>query len=396
MGLDVLVAVVVALLDALSTSTSSDPFGASRPWTAILPVAAAAALVLRRRRPLLVAALVIALDLGVTGSDTGHALLAVAVVAYTVGLERSLGAGWATAAVAVVLSLVALVVSARPYARTADTLDGRVWVYVLELSVACLLAMVMSAWIGTRRRYLSALVELARRLALERDQRGRLAVGEERARIAREMHDIVGHGLSVMIRLADGAGGVMGSDPERAHAATDLIASTGRSSLAELRRTLGVLRATPELEPQPTASDLDELVERFRAAGLPVALRRTGPVDRLTGGVGLVVHRAVQEALTNALRHARTPGRVLVEVVAQDGDVVVTVTDDGGAAPEGAGVSASEGSGRGLLGLRERAAMFGGAVTAGPRPNGGWRVRVTLPDGAGRSTEKSTDEQEPR
>ncbi|WP_157887412.1 sensor histidine kinase [Frondihabitans sp. PAMC 28766] len=251
--------------------------------------------------------------------------------------------------------------------------------------VGLVIVLLFGSNIGNRRRYLQALIGRAAQLARERDQQGLLATAAERARIAREMHDVVAHSLSVVVRLSDGAEAVAESDPARSREAVRQIGEVGRESLRDMRRLLGVLRDgegddSPELGPQPTLAELDHLVETYRATGLPVAVQQSGtpPTD---AGVQVAVYRAVQESLTNALRYSREPNRVLVQLDYTRG-VAIEVTDDG----LNLGPMASVGTGRGLVGLRERAAVFGGTVEAGPRidpttgqDGGGWRVRVILP-----------------
>ncbi|MDT0443807.1 sensor histidine kinase [Streptomyces johnsoniae] len=201
------------------------------------------------------------------------------------------------------------------------------------------------------------------------------AVTEEQARIARELHDVIAHSVSVVVVQAAAADDVFDERPDQARSALRAIESSGRATLAELRRLLAVVRPEPdERSPQPGLDRLGELAEPLRAAGLPVSLtvRVPGP---LPAGVEVSAYRIVQEALTNVLRHARARR---VEVTARaDGDVLeVEVTDDGA----GAGVHAGARGGFGLVGMRERAAVLGGTVAAGPRPGGaGFRVHARLP-----------------
>ncbi|UNX53918.1 histidine kinase [Georgenia sp. TF02-10] len=225
---------------------------------------------------------------------------------------------------------------------------------------------------------LAALEERARRLEVERDQQARIGAAAERARIAREMHDVVAHSLSVVIAQADGGRYAAATDPAAAERALVTIGQTGRDALADIRRILGVLRQEDEdggaLLPQPTGSDLDALVGQVRAAGLPVSLVRTGAERPLPAGAGLALYRIVQEALTNTLKHAGPAARATVHLQWSPGAVAVQVDDDG------RGASAlDDGQGHGLLGMRERAALYGGTVDAGPRPGGGFRVQARLP-----------------
>ncbi|MEV1155911.1 histidine kinase [Micromonospora chokoriensis] len=226
--------------------------------------------------------------------------------------------------------------------------------------------------VRTRRAYLIALEDRAARLEIERDQQARLAVAEERARVAREMHDIVGHHVSVIVGLADGSAALARSRQEQTAEPLRLIGETGRQALAELRRVLGVLRGEdtdPQLRPQPGIDDLDRLLPSVRAAGLPVTYSTSGELHTLGKGLQLAVYRIVQEALTNTLKHAGRSASATVTLAACQGEVRVRVLDNGPAIPAPPS--------HGLLGIRERAAMYSGVVTAGPVENG-WLVDVVL------------------
>ncbi|WP_250004843.1 sensor histidine kinase [Actinoplanes sp. M2I2] len=243
----------------------------------------------------------------------------------------------------------------------------------LGMSVA---AVASGVAVRTRRAYLMALEDRATRLEVERDQRDRLAVADERARVAREMHDIVGHHVSVIVGLADGGTALATSRDEQTAEPLRLIGETGRQALAELRRVLGVLReedADPQLSPQPGIDDLDRLLPSVRAAGLPVTYSTSGDLHTLGRGVQLAVYRIVQEALTNTLKHAGRGAAADVTLAASDGQVRVRVRDNGRGEPAAPS--------HGLLGMRERAAMYGGVVTAGPAGSG-WLVDVVLKEPA--------------
>ncbi|GAB2920792.1 sensor histidine kinase [Nonomuraea fastidiosa] len=254
---------------------------------------------------------------------------------------------------------------------------------------------VVTIWLSglyasTRRRYLESLEERAERAERERDQQARMAAAAERARIARELHDVVAHNVSVMVVQADGAGYALDTDVEQARTAVKAISATGRAALAEMRRLLGVLRKTEDdsqeaepgkaaseragaadYYPQPGLAQLDELVATF---AVPATLRVSGDPARLPEGQQLAVYRIVQEALTNVLKHGGPGASATVEIDVSGGDVQVRVTDDGrGAAASHAG------GGHGLIGMRERAGMYGGAVSAGPRRGGGFEVVARLP-----------------
>lgn len=223
---------------------------------------------------------------------------------------------------------------------------------------------------------------MATMIAQEREQLTQLAVSAERTRIAREMHDIVAHNLSVMIALADGAALTVERDPARAQAAIHQVAATGRSALAEMRNTFALLRsapgeADPKLEPEPTLADLDELLEAARSTGLQVVYHTTGTTDGLSAGLQLAVFRLIQEGATNALKHAPGATRLQVSIRRGQEDLRVVVDDNGGAGPQPAAF------GHGLIGMRERVALHGGRLFAGPTGSG-WRVSAWLPlDGHG-------------
>jgi signal transduction histidine kinase len=240
-----------------------------------------------------------------------------------------------------------------------------------------------SAWIlgdnlRQRRERVHDLEERARRLQAEQEERELRAVGEERARIARELHDLVAHSLSVIVLQAGAARRIVAGQPARAGPAFSSIEGVGREALAEMRRLVGILRkesaGSRELEPQPSLARLEELVERVRGAGLEVSLREEGERPPLPPGVDLSAYRIVQEALTNTLQHARA-SHAEVAIIYDPGRLEILVMDDG-VGPAGNG---QHGDGHGLIGMRERVAMFGGELdTTGP-PGGGFCVRATLP-----------------
>jgi signal transduction histidine kinase len=215
----------------------------------------------------------------------------------------------------------------------------------------------------------------AARAEREREERARSAVTEERARIARELHDVVGHSVSVMTVQASAVRRLLRPEQQREREALLIVEQTGREALAEMRRMVGVLRRpeeAPALAPQPSLEHLGKLVEQAREAGLPVDLRVEGEPLPIPAGVDLTAYRLVQEGLTNALKHARAE-RAQVLVRYTDGAIEVTVSDDG------RGAGSGDGGGHGLVGMRERVAVYGGELEAGPRPEGGYRLRAKLP-----------------
>ena len=233
----------------------------------------------------------------------------------------------------------------------------------------------IAAWVlgdnlRIRRAYLRELEARAERLEREQEESVRRATAEEQARIARELHDVIAHNVSVMVVQAAAADDVFETQPARAREALQAIERTGRAALTELRRLLDGVRTT-EFAPQPGLAGLDALVEGVRAAGLPVTLEVEGELGDLPAGLDLSAYRIVQEALTNAIKHA---GASAAEVrVRRTADEVELEVVDDGHGPSG------NGRGQGLIGMRERASLLGGEVEAGPKPGGGFRVRAKLP-----------------
>jgi signal transduction histidine kinase len=212
-------------------------------------------------------------------------------------------------------------------------------------------------------------------LEREREEKARAAVAEERVRIARELHDVVAHAISVIVLQARGGRRSLGTDPGETREALDMIEATGSEALAEMRRLLGMLRRDDEeiaLAPQPSLRYLDALAAQVREAGLPVDLSVEGEPTELPPGVDLSAYRIVQEALTNALKHAG-PATARVVVRYRENDLELDIADTG------AGASASDGEGHGLAGMRERVWLYGGKIEAGPRDGGGFAVRARLP-----------------
>jgi signal transduction histidine kinase len=234
-------------------------------------------------------------------------------------------------------------------------------------------AWLLGAYVRTRREYLRAVEERAAQLEREQEANARRAAAEEQARIAREVHDVVAHNLSVIIVQATAADEVFASDPADAQRAVRTIGSTARRALDELRYVLGASGQRPALAPQPTLGGLDALLEQVRAAGLEVELEIVGEQRELPPALELSAYRIVQEALTNTLRHAAA--RHATVTLRFDPEAVsIDVLDDGSAQPTAGG-----GNGRGLIGMRERVTTFGGRLEAGPDNGGGFRVSARLP-----------------
>lgn len=251
--------------------------------------------------------------------------------------------------------------------------------------MTCAVVVLVGIAVRTRRDYTASLLERARQLEVERDQQARLAAAAERARIAGEMHDIIGHHLSVITGLADGGSYAARKNPERATQALEAIGDTSREALGELRKLLGMLRdATAELAPQPALADLDQLLGRVREAGLPVRVTTSGRGGELSPGLQLAVYRIVQEALTNTLKHAGPGARAEVTIGYAPHGVDLGIMDTAGSSTvsglsDGPNAPNSPYGGQGIPGMRQRAALYGGTLDAGPLPSGGWRVHVHLP-----------------
>jgi signal transduction histidine kinase len=260
------------------------------------------------------------------------------------------------------------------------------WRQQITMMVA-LGALVFGVWaLGERRRtrglYVAQLEERAAQLERDRDREAKLAVSNERTRIAREIHDVVAHGLSIMIVQADGGLYAADASPEQAKKALATIGDTGRASLTEMRKMLGLLKqdVQPDLDPdqprpQPGVSSLPELIDNVRQAGLTVDYQVTGTPRDLPALLGLTAYRIVQEGLTNTLKHAGPGARTSVQLDFGREMLTVVVTDDG----RGAGVAPSSDPGHGLVGMRQRASISGGTVNAGPKAGGGYEVIAKLP-----------------
>jgi len=254
-----------------------------------------------------------------------------------------------------------------------------------------LLAWVLGDSMRYRRGYYAALEDRAARLEAERDAQAKVAAAAERARIARELHDVIAHHVSVMVVQADGARYALRTDPRTTENALAAISGTGRQALTEMRRLLGVLRTAGDqaaLAPVPGLGDLRELLDQARAAGLPVTYTLSGTPRELPESAELAAYRVVQESLTNTRKHAGLAATAAVTLRYEPDELVVEVTDDGIAAPSG------DGGGHGLAGMRERIEMYGGTIEAGRQATGGFRVfaRLPCPAGARASDARASDD----
>jgi len=323
-------------------------------------------LLLRRRHPLAVLAATTAATAAVTAGWGFYNPLPAGIALFTVATlcERSVS----LRAGALALAVLALPLWHEAGWANPVGLVGRLLVFVV--------AWLLGESLRTQRRYVSALEERAEQLEREREAEAARAVAEEQARIARELHDVVAHSVSVMVVQAAAASDVFETRPERAREALRAIEAAGRGALLELRRLLGSVRGErPEYAPQPRLDRIDELVERVRAAGLEVELRVEGEPRPLPVAVELSAYRVVQEALTNVLKHAHATRAAIVVRYGEDG-LDVEVRDDGSGGGNGGGI------GHGLIGMRERVAVFGGSLEAGPVAGGGFAVAARFPAGA--------------
>ncbi|MDQ0892561.1 sensor histidine kinase [Agromyces ramosus] len=352
--------------------------------------ASAAAMLVRRSRPWLLmgVAWVVCLVVYPFGSVD---LFPVLVALYALAVYRSTRAAWIAFGGSVVVGIASANLAL--LAQAGDTVapfGAGAPESAVQFAILMLIATLIGVTVGNRRRYLNALIARAHDLARERDQQAQLATAVERSRIAREMHDIVSHSLTVMVTLADGSAATAERDPERAAEAMRHVAESGRTALGDMRRMLGVL-AEPatlpaDLSPQPGAAAIPALIGSFRAAGMPVRLTTTG-AGVSDPNLQLTIYRIVQEGLTNAFRYAASATRVDVDLEHRDTEVLVTVTDDA-TSPS---VPDLEGGGLGLVGMRERVALYGGTLEAGPRAQRGWRVSAMLHTDAGSTNDAETD-----
>jgi signal transduction histidine kinase len=370
-------AVEVLLLDIATAAPLFDG-DENRLWVWLLDQALILPLFVRRRAPnsvfLLLCGLAFVQWLAHVPLAADAGLL---VALYTVAARRSRRDALAAAGV---LEVGVVLASVR-FAPASDGLVGSL-IFLSGLVTAALFGGV--AW-RSHVAYLDSVVETAARLERDRDQQARIAVIGERTRIAREMHDIVAHSLSVVVALADGAVLTNPRDPDEATEAMRQVSDVGRQSLAEMRRLLGILRddsvaAEAPLAPQPGLTELNSLLDQVRAVGLAADLTTVGEPRPLPATEDAAAYRIVQESLTNALKHARDATRIAIAVGWSDRELTVDVSDDGKRGGERVTVP-----GHGLLGMSERVALFGGDVRAGPLPGRGWRVTARLPIPSGAS-----------
>jgi signal transduction histidine kinase len=368
-------ATLAAMVTAVPDSTRNDPH--PRGAAVIVLVLAGAPLLVRRRWPIPVFAVVLALSAGVALWGHVHAVngLALIIALYTVAVMRPRRDALVCAGLLEVTVVIGLFLFA----------GSDWWFDAIFASGMVAAALGLGLYVATRRAYLAELHDRAERLERERDQQGALAAAAERARIAREMHDIVAHHLTVMVTLSDAAIAASAASPERATEVMRSVSATGRRALADTRRLLGVLHQPPgqdsgeNLQPVPDLTQLDALIEQVRSAGLDTRLEIHGAAPDVPAGVQLTVYRLVQEALTNTLKHGGPGARATVRLQFLPGELRVDIDDDGA----GAAAPATASIGSGLVGMQERVHAYGGDVQAGPGQPGGWKVsaRLHLDDG---------------
>jgi signal transduction histidine kinase len=353
-------AAVVALVTVTSivVTDRNDASEQATAWAWGLQALQLVPLAWRRRAPVIVAALVFAgaFGYGMANLPDPAFPFAPAVAVYSVGAFRPRSVSVPCAVAITLVAAFALALDSQ-----ADAEDVAVNYFIGITS------WVVGDTMRTQRERTSW-------LAARKDDETRRAAADERVRIARDLHDVVAHHISVIVVQAEAAQEVLATRPDQAEGAMAAVADTARTALGELRRTLGVLRTDPALAPQPDLAAVDDLAASVRQAGLAVDVRTTGEARPVDGVVGLTAYRVVQEALTNVLRHAHA-SRARVDLAFADRALVVTVADDG----RGGAVNGTSPAGQGLIGMRERVVVLGGDLEAGPVPGGGFRVRARLP-----------------
>ncbi|MEU3821494.1 sensor histidine kinase [Streptomyces sp. NPDC052644] len=379
-----------AVLGAMVLGSFADPHGngtgptfgtrSPRPAGVVLMVAGAAALVARRRAPKAVLACTAAATVAefVAGDPPAPVAMSAVVALYTVASRTDRPTTWRVGlATMTVLTAAAMSFGSAP------------WYSQQNLGVFAWTGMAAAAGdaVRSRRAFVDAIRERAERAERTREEEARRRVAEERLRIARDLHDVVAHHIALVNVQAGVAAHVMDRRPDQAKEALAHVRDASRSALDELRATVGLLRQSgdPEAptEPAPGLGVLDDLLETFRKAGLPVRLARTDQDTRLPAAVDLAAYRIVQEALTNVRKHAGPAATAEVSVLRVGPTIEITVLDDGGTPAARVKAPAEpppeRSGGHGLLGMRERVAALGGALSTGPRYGGGFRVQAILP-----------------
>jgi signal transduction histidine kinase len=364
------VVLMAAIAAVVTTSLMFRAIHDDEPWVLLLLAGAIPPLFLRESRPLAALALATAARAVVPENDA--LLLPALAVLYTIAARRT----WRTAAAAAGAVIVVSLVAGAGWGQIEQ--ERGLLGFAIGSVASCSAAVALGLYGGARARVIDGLRDRAERAVRENELLAERAVGEERLRIAQELHDVVGHNVSLMVVQAQALGAT--SDDERVAQSTLAIADLGRQAMAEMHRTLMLLRAggdeRAQLAPQPVLADLDRLLEQSRAAGLDAELAIEGAPRPLDHTVELSAFRIVQEALTNVIKHAAGAHAKVTLSYRSDG-LTVTIADDG----DGARREASDGGaeGHGVIGMRERASMFGGTLSAGPRADRGFEVIATLP-----------------
>jgi signal transduction histidine kinase len=367
--IDVGLPLVLAVVAVAEVMTSSD-IDAPWPVVAMFALGTTVPLLWRRRAPLLVlvvclACIVIPDAKYEIGNNASAPFAGTLVAAYASGAYTSRRDGRIAAAIIGAMVLISAV------SIGEDVVGDAVFIGGILFAVWGAATIVRS-----RQELAAALAARTVELEHEREEKAKLAVAEERTRIARELHDVVAHNISIMVVQAGAERHAIGDDRPDTSKVLATIEETGRAALAEMRRLLGMLRRSDDelaLAPQPSLRYLEDLVEQVREAGMPVELRIEGEQRAIAPGIDLSAYRIVQEALTNALKHAG-PAQARVTVRYGDDELDIEIADDG-AGPDGEAPA----GGHGLVGMRERVALFGGDLASGRRRGGGYAVRARLP-----------------
>jgi signal transduction histidine kinase len=374
---DILLALSVAVAEIVGTelvARSATATRATDPLVYGLLLANSLPLAFRDRRPIAILALVVA-------STASYALLGYPggfiTIGVVFGIWAAVAAGrrWAAALGGLVVMSAGLIATFVLRAGHFQDPDAPIW-----LAGWLVAGFLLGEASRGRRQYLAQVEQRAIEAERTREEEARRRAGEERLRIARELHDVLAHNISMINVQAGVAVHLLDKQPEQARSALVAISQASKEAMRELRATLGVLRQVDDVEPRspaPGLAALDDLVVNATAAGLDVSVDTTGDPTPLPPGADLAAYRIVQESLTNAARHARAD-RVSISINHGVRDVTITIDDDG------VGVAPDEpiATGNGLTGMRERATAVGGSLEAGPRPEGGFRVRAVLPQGA--------------
>lgn len=334
--------------------------GHPRGLAAGLVVAETLPLLARRRFPLAVALIVAVVSITMIALDVWLIPLQLGVALYTVGAARADLRELAAPALMIVAVGIAVLAS-----------GGFEFGAAAARVVFLVAALLLGESVGSRRAYVREIEDKAARLEREQQTERRRAAAEEQARIARELHDVVAHALSVIVVQAAAAGDAFERDPREAKRPIEAVDNAARAALADLRRVLGVLHTTPDYAPQPGLAQIDDLAERVRATGLSVSVEVVGKPRELPAALELSAYRIIQEALTNSLKHASAEH---VDVHIRYDDALQLDVCDDGRGPNGAAAPGS-----GLIGMRERVALLGGTLRTGPGDSGGYRVSATIP-----------------